>query len=201
MLSTPAPDKRDVIDLKNCKRREPKKARVREFSFAAGGIGLLLIAGIFMWWSAHASLDLAIASARTTEKTQKELTEAAKKMIKQRDDVDNFLNGAANWLDEIDYLAAKVPPAEEVMLSEPNFELLGDSVKRIQVMVSAKDLQSIDRLEVESADSQHSVKGSGKKELDQKKGEYGYTAKEVIVVSGRGWDTSPSPTKPPAPTK
>ena len=188
VLLNPTPDKREIIDLKNCKRREPKKARKREAILAAAAAGVLALGSVAWWWSTHASLDDQILLAQAEEKQKKELIDANGKLIKHREDVDRFLNGSVNWLDEIAYIAAKVPPADQVVLSNPIFDVLPDNSGRITVVVDSRDAQAISRMEIDLSDERHSVTGSGSQERAQKKGEYGWTAKEVIRVSGNAWD-------------
>lgn len=194
VLSSASPDKRDVIDLKNFKRREPKKARVREYTLAGCGTGLLLLFGVYWWWSSHAELDMQIASAKTLEKQKKDQVEASRKIIKHREDVDKFLAGSINWLDEIAYVSSKIPPSEDVMLSNPTFDLLTDkqgSSGQIIVIANAKSAETIDRLKRDVSDKEHAVTGAGPKQLDQKVGDYGWTEKEIIRVTSTGWDPAP----------
>ncbi len=193
VLYTPAPEKSEVIDLKNCKRREPKKSRSREYTYAGIGVGVLALLGYFWWWSAHASLDLAIKSSRDLEKQKKQETEDAKKLIKQGDDVNKFLAGSINWLDELTYLSEHLPPSEELMLYNPSFELLPDNTGVITVGVDAKNATAISDMEVALKDSSHTVTGSGSKELEKKRGMYGWSAKEVIRVQTKGWDPFTKP--------
>lgn len=191
VLSNVSPDRREVIDLKNCKRREPKKARVREYSLIGGIAALVLLSGIYWWWSSHAELDLQIAIAKSEEKDKKQRVEATMKTIKNRQDVDKFLAGSINWLDEMVHVSSKIPPSEEVMLSNPAFILVSDkngSSGQITVDVNAKDAATIDQLKQLVSDKEHAVTGAGPKQLENLQGTYGWTEREIIRVFSKGWD-------------
>lgn len=188
VIGNAAPDKRDIIDLKNCKRREPKKARTREIAMIGGAVAIVLLGGIYWWWSAHARLDDQIRAAQAEEKQKKELVAANIKAIKHRDDVDKFLAGSINWLDEVVYIASKLPPAEDIMLSNPTFEVLSDNSGQIKFTADSRDAQSINAMEQGLSDKSHAVASSGSKERPTKNGNYGWSATEVVRVTGRGWD-------------
>ena len=195
VLINPSPDKRDVIDLKNPKRREPKKVRVREYSIAAAAAGVLLLLGIGWWWWANRSLDAEIGTAQNLEKDEKKKTEASNKFIKQQQDVDKFLAGSINLLDEFAYLAAKIPPAEELRLANPTFDLQKDNSGVLSLVVEAKSSQAISQMELALADATHAVSPSGSKEQDAKNSDYEWFAKETIRVTGKGWDPLAAPSK------
>lgn len=195
VIGNPAPDKREIIDLKNCKRREPKKARTREMALAGAALGVILLGGVSWWWSKHAALDQEISLAQAVEKAKKDELAANAKFIKQAADVDKFLAGSINWLDEIAYVAAKIPPAGDVMLTNPELSVLADNSGQIKVTVDAKDAQSISQLEVALSDKTHAVSGSGSKERPQKNGIYAWTSVESIRVTENKWDPLAAPAK------
>lgn len=188
VIHSPNPEKRDIIDLKNFKRREPKKARTREYAILGVGIGALGLLGFYWWWSTNASIDLAIQAATETEQDKKQLMENANRMIKQRQEVDRFLQGSINWLDEVSYISTKIPQSDEVMLSNPSFDLQVDNAGLISVEVDAKESQTVGRMELGLRDPNHIVSGSGLKEREKAYGQYSWTGKEVIRVQGKGWD-------------
>lgn len=188
VIYAPNPDKRDTIDLKNFKRREPKKKRTREYAILGAVVGALALMGFYWWWSTNVAMDFAIKTATETELAKKQLMENANKVIKHRQEVDRFLQGSINWLDEVSYISTKIPPAEEVMLSNPSFDLQVDNSGLIAVDVHSKGSPSVGNMELELRDANHIVSGFGLKELEIARGQYTWTGKEVIRVQGKGWD-------------
>lgn len=188
VLTNPLPDRRNVIDLKNVKRREQKKSKAREYALAGGAVGLLALIAGYWWWSTNAALDANIATALATEKQTKDIVEASSKFIKHRQDVDKFLGGAVNWLDELSYVSAKLPPAEQVMVSEPNLAILPDNTGQITFVIDAKDAQTIASVQQGLTDKDHSVTGSASLERPSPNGVYRWTAQQAIRVAPEGWD-------------
>ncbi|MCC6511631.1 MAG: hypothetical protein IT423_21205 [Pirellulaceae bacterium] len=201
VVSNPTPDKRNVIDLRNCKRREPKKTRVREMAMAGAGVGILLLGGVYWWWSSHAHLDMAIAAAKDLEKQKAGSAETLIPKIKQREDVDNFLAGSINWLDELSHIAQHAPPSQDVMLSNPTFQLLTDrkgNLGQITLVAEAKNAGVLNELKESLSDKGHEVTGGGPKSMPVRKGDYSLTEKETIRVGTKGWDPLAVPPKKPA---
>ncbi|MGN6546963.1 MAG: hypothetical protein ACTHK7_18050, partial [Aureliella sp.] len=195
VLTNPSPDKREVIDLKNFKRREPKKSKKQQQIMVGSAAGVLALLGGFWWWSVNASLDADIETARQTEAQTKELAESGMKFINHRKDVDNFLGGAINWLDELSYVATKLPPAEEVMVGEPAMMLLPGNTGQINFKIQAKDAQTIARVQEVLTDKDHAVSGSTSQELPSSDGPYHWTGQESIRVTTKGWDPLPPKSK------
>ncbi len=196
VLSNPNPDQRNIIDLKNAKRRQPKKGYKRELMIAGGGIGALLLTGLFFWWSSHAELDQQIRMAQKLEAEKAEQVKQLSSHVKQRQDVDNFLAGSINWLDEMKYLSANAPISSDVVLTNPSFDFVIDrNSGRGQMTVVAESRKSdqLSRLRELLSDKEHEITGSGPKQMVTKRGEYGWEERETIRVAPRVWDPLAKP--------
>ncbi len=155
--------------------------------------GILFLSGIYWYWSSHAQLDLEIASAVKTEKEKNFTLQQSVKVIKQREDVDKFLSGAVNWLDEIKHIATKMPPSEDIMLLAPSLDLVTDRTSttgQITVTAVAKDASALKNFRESISDKEHEVNGLGPKELQQRMGDYTFTEKETLKVFKTAWDPS-----------
>ena len=204
VVFNPNPDQRNVIDLKNCKRRMPKKGYKREMTIAGIGAAALLLLGTYFWWTSHAQLDLAIQAARKQEADMAEQVKQLLPQIKQRQDVDNFLAGSVNWLDEMKYVASKAPDSKDVVLTNPSFDYLLDRNSgrgQIVTMAEARSSEDLSTLRSSLSDTDHEVNGAGPKQMLSRKGEYGYEERETIRLSPRTWDPLAKPAKDKAPTQ
>ncbi len=193
------PDQRNVIDLKNCKRRQPKKARTRELTIAGIGAAALLLLGGYIWWTTHAQLDLQIASARKQEADKAEQVKTLSPQIKQRQDVDNFLAGSINWLDEMKFIAANAPASSDVVLTNPSFDYLVDRNSgrgQVTIVAEARKSDQLSRLRETLSDKEHEITGSGPKQMVTRKGEYGWEERETIRIAPKAWDPLAKPAAP-----
>lgn len=202
VVSNPSPDQRNVIDLKNPKRRQPKKGRKRELMIAGGGAAALLLTSLYLWWSSHAELDQQIRTAQKTEAEKAEQVKTLSPQIKQRQDVDSFLAGSINWLDEMKFLAANAPSSSDVVLTNPSFDYLVDRNSgrgQITVTAEARKGDHLGQLRTALNDKDHEITGSGPKEMAIRRGEYGWDERETIRIAPRAWDplAKPPTAKPP----
>ena len=196
VVSNPSPDQRNVIDLKNVKRPQPKKGYRRELSLAGGGIAALLLLGFYFWWSTHAQLDLQIAAAKKMEAEKAEQVKKLLPQIKQRQDVDGFLAGSINWLDEMKYLSANAPSTADVVLTNPSFDYVLDRKTgggQITVVAEAIKSEQLGALRETLSDKEHEITGSGPKQMLAKKGAYGFEERETIRLAPRTWDPLAKP--------
>lgn len=196
VVCNPNPDQRNVIDLKNCKRRMPKKGYQREMIIAGVGVAALLLFGMYFWWTSHAQLDLAIKAARQQETDKAEQVKKLSPQIKQRQDVDNFLAGSINWLDEMKYIAANAPASNEVVLTSPTFDFLVDRNSgrgQIVTVAEARTSEQLSKLRENLSDKEHEITGAGPKQMLTRKGEYGWEERETIRIAPRAWDPLAKP--------
>lgn len=204
VLCNPNPDQRNVIDLRNAKRRQPKKGYKRELTIAGVGVGALVLLGMYFWWTSHAQLDLAITNARKQEADKAEQVKVLSPQIKQRQDVDNFLAGSINWLDEMKYLAANSPASKDVILTNPSFDYIVDRNSgrgQITFEAESRGSDSLSRLRQTLSDKEHEINGAGPKQMVSKKGEYGWGERETIRIIPRAWDPLAKPIAAKSPTK
>ncbi len=195
-LAADSADKQTLLDFRNPKKRPPKKKNTGRYLLYGGAAAVLLLAGLTWWISTSRRMDSEIASFKSQVAEKKELLELAKNKVKDLGEVQKFLDAAPNWLDELAYIAAKIPGSDKVVLEAPQFAVQLDGQAVITVPVRANDDKSISAFEKAVQSEHHVVKGSNPAMLPQPIGGYKWRVVESINIKGRGWD--PFASKPPA---
>ncbi len=181
-------DKRTVIDFKHPRKRPPKQRNTRKWVLigtAAAAIPLL-----FLTWylSRIRSLNNEYEGYRSQIETLKQVGESARTKVAEWQAIENFLKSSQNWLDELTYIAGKMPPANKVKLESPTFSIGREGEGVIIVEVKAADSKSIADFERSLRDANHNVSGSGAIQLAEPEGDYKWKSKATIRIIYRGWN-------------
>lgn len=190
-----AADKKTTLDFKNPKKRPPKKKNTARYVLAAAAGVALLLAGASWWYSTNRGLDEDLAFYEDEVEGKEELVKAARKKINELAEIENFLEGAPNFLDELAYISQRIPPAEEVIIGGPTFSTLPDGRGQIRMPVAADSSSTLSKFESSLRDENHAVKGRDSRQSDHPTDLYKWEAVETITISGRGWQALE---KPPA---
>ncbi|QDV22979.1 type IV pilus biogenesis protein PilM [Aureliella helgolandensis] len=205
-------DKQATFDFKNPKKRPPKEKKTVTYVLAASAAALLLIGGVFWWRSTNAALDEEIQFTRARNAEQKESVAKAELKVKELKQIENFLASSPNWLDEVTYIAKRLPPANKVKIA--NLQL-NSSPPHIRIgTVYADRSETISELEAALLDEDHIVHGTSKMQISTPVDGYTWQVTETISLVNRGWtldeamtelgaanDTPPAEALPETPTE
>ncbi len=188
-LSLPSSVANSKIDFKDPKRRPPPKKNTRTYILAAAAALLLAAGGLTWWLRVQGELDDQLAYFQSEKESHKAAVAAAQERVSQVQEIDRFLQAAPNWLDEVAYLAEKMPPAEKVLIGEPTFTVLNDGSGRITMPVAVDSSPTIKAFESSLRDEHYGVVGSKSTMLDSPLFDrYQWRIDETITVRGRGWN-------------
>lgn len=199
VVSDPAPSKETLIDLKNPKRRPPKKKNIGRYALIGSSVAAVLLFGISWLWKTHSELDKQLASLQQASKDLDGKLKIAEKQIKDRLEVDGFLKGSVNWLDQLEYIAQKIPPAEKVQFLNSNLQVHPNGVGVVTVGILADSAETISAMEESLRDNKHQVTSSGSSVYAKPSKLYRWTADDSIVVLDSGWDPLAKPKTAAAP--
>jgi Tfp pilus assembly PilM family ATPase len=103
-------------------RKKPEQGNVRRRnSLIAAAVATMCFAAMFLVWIRLNSLDDEAADLRAESARLKKQVTEAEKVRKEEALVQSFLDHNINWLDELDSLSQKLPPADEVLVTQVNF--------------------------------------------------------------------------------
>src|SRR5262249_41148971 len=115
------------------------------YTIAAAVVGGVLAIGLAWIWFALNSLDGEIAQLTTDlGKVTTEAKDKAQPVLEKQRQIDLWLGGEINWLDELARLATKAPSAPEMMLTSlhvPFHELSKPSVMQLSALLKDSGMQ------------------------------------------------------------
>ncbi len=181
-------DKRTKLDFKDPKKRPPAKSRRTTYLLAGAAAALLLASGYAWWSSANSALDEDLAMYQSQVASQKELTKVAQERIADLREIEAFLEGSPNWLDELAYMAQEIPSSDKVLFGGPMFAVLPDGTGRITMPVAVNDSSTISEFEESLRDENHILAAKNQVQHEPQPGQlYNWTFEETIAVKNRGW--------------
>lgn len=177
------------IDFKAPKKRPPPQNHTRTYVLTVAAALLLIVGGGTWWYGIQRELDDQLARYRSLADSKKPDIVAAEQRVAQVQEIDRFLQASPNWLNEMAYMAQRMPPAEKVLMGEPSFTILNDGSGRITVPVAVDSSATIGDFENSLRDGQHGVAGRNSTQLNTADGElYKWRVEQAITVTGSGWD-------------
>ncbi len=142
---------------------------------------LLLVAGS-AWWSLRAGT--AQIAARQAELDQlRPQVQRAEESIARAAGVDRFLDSGVIWLDQFRRLAERMPPSDEVILKSVNASLVqreGGGTLKLDGAASSTGV--IHEMESALRDEDHSVSGTGAKDLGESAATYRWEFTQHVTV-------------------
>ncbi len=190
VMNFAAADQKSRIDFKDPKKRPPPKSKTTTYLLAGAAAAMLALGGIYWWSSTNRALDEDLAMYKDQIESQKGLRESAEKRVADLEEVKKFLDASPNWLDELTYIAEKIPAAEKVMFENPVFSVEADGTGAIRMPVGADSDKTIEDLEASLRDGSHMVAGKNPRQLvgETYKGHYRWMVEETISIKNRGWN-------------
>jgi len=183
---------KNSIDFRRPKKRTPRKKNTRtRVLFAVAGAAVLLLAAGW-YFSRIAQLNAEYEEYNAEILSRLEVGKSAEGRIAELRAIENFLAASPNWLDEVTYIAQKMPSAGQVKLENPSFSVSQKGEGIIKVTVKADDAASITAFEKSIRSPNHIVSGTGANHLSAPEDTYHWRGTSSIVVVGRGWKVSGS---------
>lgn len=194
-------DPNTIIDFKHPKKRPPKKKNTRALVMSAAAVATVLLLGLGWFYIRVSQLNAEYEQYSADLATRKEVGAAAQDRIAELRALEQFMESSPNWLDELAYLAERMPEAGQLRLSNPSFTA-ANSEGIISFTVKADEAASIAKFENSLRSPNHVVTGTGTGQLQSPEENYRWSAPAKITVMGRGWKlTSLSPQASGAPAE
>ena len=182
-------DKQNLIDFKNPKKRPAKKKNTGRFLLYGGAAAALLLTGLGWWIMTHRNLDQQIAYFRSQTTEKAPVVEWSTKKMAELNELQDFLEASPNLLDEMQFIATKIPSSEKLIFESLTFSTQPrDGTATMAIPIRVDESGSIAAFEESLADANHSVQGSNAGELPQASDGYKWRVDESITIQGRGWD-------------
>jgi Tfp pilus assembly PilM family ATPase len=116
LLDDAAGDANTIDFLNPRKKREPRNLR-KQYTIAAAVVGGVLAIGLAWVWFALNSMDGEIEQLTSTSNQKEPLVKQSKELLDKAKQIDLWLGGEINWLDEIARVANKAPKSPDMMLT------------------------------------------------------------------------------------
>jgi Tfp pilus assembly PilM family ATPase len=187
-----------TIDFLNPRRRPEAPNKRRQWTIAAAAASLVVGVGLLWIWLQLGSLDGQIAQANEQLRQMEPAAKIADENLKKAAEVEKWLGGDVNWLDEIARLAAKAPPAKDLMLtllSTPNDYLKNTSNMHLEGL--ARNTSVVEQLPQSLRDDQHEVTPRSAVQDDRGRKDYPWQVKTDIRINPVK-SAAAAPTKQPA---
>lgn len=182
LLREEAAGGRPAIDFLNPRRKPVPPDRRRQYAWlAAAAVAVVLIlAGIVALQLR--SYDQRIAKLqRESQEVEKEVKGVAE-LRTRVSEIDTFVTGDIDWLDEIYDLSVRLPPAEQAIIDQATFTSRPGGGGQIVLEGYVRDPATIEALETALRDERHQVVGSGG-QFDEHQDEYRWRFKETILIA------------------
>jgi Tfp pilus assembly PilM family ATPase len=189
-----------TIDFLNPRRRPPAPSKRRQWTLAAAAAALV-VGIISLWvWLQLGSLDSQIAQANEQLRQMDPAAKLADENLKKAAEVQKWLGGDVNWLDEIARLAAKAPPAKDLMLtllSTPADYLKNTSNVHLEGV--ARSTSVVEQLPQSLRDEQHEVTPKSAVQDERQHKDYPWQVKaDVRINPVKPAPASPDKQRPPS---
>ncbi|HBE70080.1 MAG TPA: hypothetical protein DDW52_18185, partial [Planctomycetaceae bacterium] len=189
--------------------RPPKKDNRRTYMLAAAA-GVVVVAGGLSWWrySSQANENTITSLNKQLESTkEKEVDYRARSA--QLKEVEKFLDQSPNWLDQLSFVAERIPPSDKVQVSRTSFSTTATGKTQIMfAQVLADSDTSLAEFEDSLRDDTHELLATNRQQLPEPIGDYRWGAAPVVVtLEDAGWklvdeiEKGPSKKKDASPKK
>jgi Tfp pilus assembly PilM family ATPase len=161
MLLDAASETPHAIDFLSPKRR-PEKPSQRPRVLVYATAATLLIAMGIGWYSWYlSSLDKQIADWNQQNSAKQKLVDQYTQVVDRVTSIDAWRAGDVPWLEEMKRLAEKLPPPEDVMLTEVRFAAQQGGGGKIEFDGLVKSLDTVQKVENGLRDAGHQVQSLG----------------------------------------
>lgn len=184
MLRDAASGSPHAIDFLQPKRRAEKPSqRPRMLVYATAATLLVALGGGAYWWYLS-NLDQRIADLKRQNADQQKLVDQYTQVVGRVTSIEAWRAGDVQWLNEMKRLAEKLPPADDVMLTEVRFTSQPGGGGKIEFDGLVKKLDTVKEVENGLRDATHQVQSQGtSRDTDTKPYEWDFGT-EVMVNPG-----------------
>ncbi|QDU26152.1 Competence protein A [Anatilimnocola aggregata] len=184
LLVDEAANRPHTIDFLHPRRRPPPVNHNRIYTVVGGALAAsLLVLAALGWWNLR-TMDARIADLNRDLKSQTKVVDQGKATRTKVLELDKFAAADVNWLDELERLSQRFPPAEQarvedlLALSKSN---TGGGNLVVQGVADQPD--TISEMETALRDKDRTVIGSGSKR-DPRAGALAWRYREEVMVHG-----------------
>ncbi len=171
-----------TLDFLHPRRRtQAVDRRLRYATFgglAAVCAGLLAI----MLWVYLRGYDARIAALQDEAQDLDQQVQIARKLEDDVREIDRFVVGDVNWLDEMYLLSERLPPSEDALVASASFNSIPTGGGQILLEGFVREPSVIRDMENDLRDERRKVTGSGS-QLDERRTELPWQFRETIVVA------------------
>ncbi|HZZ27390.1 MAG TPA: hypothetical protein VFE46_05220 [Pirellulales bacterium] len=188
----------DTIDFLNPRRRPEEPSRRREWTIAgAAAAAVVLLGGLWIWLKLS-GMDSDIEQLTDQANKMKTDVKHADELVAKAGEVEKWMGGDVNWLDELARLATKAPPPQEYMLTSINTPNdYQKNTSNMHLEGRARDTNVVEHLPQSLRDDQHDVTPKFEDNDNSHKG-YPWTVKTDIRINPMAGTPAKAPAGGPA---
>ncbi len=157
-----------TFDFLHPRRRPAPPSRRNTYALAGLAAGLLVLAVMAASWIRGDRMHSEILYLQRNSKALDKNFEQAEKSEKEAAEIDQWVAGGVNWLDELRWLSDRFPTAEDAMLTQVKF-VVNSGRGEITLDGVASDVDSVAELDRGLHDDRHRLAGKSKSETDARR--------------------------------
>lgn len=157
---------RSGIDFLNPRRPPPPVDRRRLYSLIGGVAAAVALLAVGWVGLSLYNLDQEIADLQRQKTTLANEAKKGKPSLGKAEEIEKFDRGDVLWLDELHRLATKLPPGDDAILNDLNFDVSTRGDAKISFRARLKEQAKAQELEQALRDEHHRVDGKGTEPLD-----------------------------------
>ena len=184
------------IDYFNPKRRPPDNSKQQLFTTIALAVGMLLLLTVgFGFWRSYAAAK-EVRQLRAMKNNLEKDSEEVALQEKLLNSISAWESSRFDWLAQLNWLSATVPPSEDFMLTNLSIAVPTQGKGRLTIKGLTKDASIVDYVYNQMADETHQP---SKAELTNKPStnpRYPYEFDVVIDITHKGTSTKPAVATP-----
>jgi Tfp pilus assembly PilM family ATPase len=172
-----------TIDFLHPRREPESKNTPRRKVLIAATLAAMLLAAIGWVWFELWSLDSEIVQLAAQKESVKKEVKTAQDRLDEAKMVQTFLDHNVNYLDELEWLSERLPPADDVIVTKVSFTSpVAPSGAQLDVEGYMRESDQFAEIEARLRESGRIVKSGSSKTDDLKRDRYKYTWKESVKI-------------------
>lgn len=181
MLCIQAAEQSPAVDFLHPRRRPVPPNRRFRYAVIAAGVAAILLLGVVGFWWRLSNYDKQIRLRGSESADLNKPVEMAKKLEAEVAEIDEFVLGDVNWLDELVELSREFPPPDEAIVQQATFSSLAKGGGQMILDGHVIDPAVLERMEAGLRDKRHQVTGTGTR-FDERQPDLQWVFQERIVV-------------------
>lgn len=160
LLDAAAAEPHAIDFLKPKRRAEKPSQRPRVLAYSTAALALVGMLGGWYWYHL-AGLDQQIADLKFQNANKQKTIDKYNEVVNRVAAIEEWRAEDVPWLDELKRLAEKLPPAEDMMLTDLRLNSQKGGGGRIEFDGLVKKLETVQKVENSLRDAQHQVETGG----------------------------------------